>query len=151
MLLTYEIGKILFNRWIAWLGALMLMFMALWIAEVHLATQTTVLMAIELAGILAVLKLTSREVNSSTKSVDWRWGILAGSSVGMGFIIKWFMIFVPMVALLPHLIYRQNYRQLSKNIGVYIGLIAGWIPTLLWLGLSYQKYRSEERRVGKEC
>ena len=136
VLLTYEIGKILFNPQIAWLGALMLMFMALWIAEVHLATQTTVLMAIELAGILAVLKLTNRETNSSA----WWWGIIAGLSVGMGFIIKGFMIFVPMVALLPYLIYRQNYRQLSKNIGVYIGLIAGWIPTLLWLGLSYQKY-----------
>ena len=102
VLLTYEIGKILFNPQIAWLGALMLMFMALWIAEVHLATQTTVLMAIELAGILAVLNLTNRETNSS----DWRWGILAGSSVGMGFIIKGFMIFVPMVALLPYLIYQ---------------------------------------------
>jgi 4-amino-4-deoxy-L-arabinose transferase-like glycosyltransferase len=142
ILLTYEIGKILFNRQIAWLGALMLMFMALWVLEVHMATQNTALVTVELLGIWAILHITDRQlINlSSSKIVNWGWGIMAGMSVGLGFIVKGFMIFVPIVALFPYLLFQQRYRRLITNPGVYLGLIFGAIPTILWLTLSYQKY-----------
>jgi 4-amino-4-deoxy-L-arabinose transferase-like glycosyltransferase len=142
ILLTYEIGKILFDRQIAWLGASILMLMALWVVEVHMATQNTLLVAVELLGIWAILQIVDRQSidRSATKIVNWVWGIVAGMSVGLGFIIKGFMIFVPIFALLPYLLFQQRYRQLLANLGVYLGLIFGAIPTLLWLALSYQKY-----------
>ncbi|MFM2303907.1 MAG: hypothetical protein RLZZ135_1317 [Cyanobacteriota bacterium] len=142
ILLTYEIGKILFDRQIAWLGAAMLMLMALWVLEVRMATQNTLLVAVELLGIWAILQIIDRQSSdrSATKIVNWGWGIVAGMSVGLGFIIKGFMIFVPIVALLPYLLFQQRYRRLIANLGVYLGLIFGIIPTFLWLALSYQKY-----------
>ena len=142
VLLTYEIGLVLFDRQIAWLGSLMLMFMGIWISEVHLAHQSALLLAIELFGILGLLRIThTRNIDlASPKAIQWGWGAIAGMSVGLGFIVKGFMIFVPIVAILPYLILQQRYRQVIKNPGIYIGFMIGWIPTVAWLGLSYQKY-----------
>jgi 4-amino-4-deoxy-L-arabinose transferase-like glycosyltransferase len=153
VLLTYEIGKILFNRQIAWLGGAILMLMGLWVNEAHTAQQNTALISIELLGIWSLLqiadtRLTSLSSSSHSRSlsvrasskVNWGWGVIAGATVGWGFLFKGFMIFVPIVALLPYIIDRQRYRKLITNPGIYLGLIVGAIPTGLWLILSCNKY-----------
>jgi 4-amino-4-deoxy-L-arabinose transferase-like glycosyltransferase len=138
VILTYEIGKLLFDRQIAWLGAAILMLMALWVNEAHLAQQNTGLVAFELLGIWALLKLT--DSNSIDRQTNRYWGMVGGIAIGWGFLIKGFMIIIPLVAILPYIIWRRYYRQLLSNLGIYLGLIIGATPTLLWLGLSCQKY-----------
>ena len=158
VLLTYEIGIMLFNRQIAWLGAAILMLMGLWVSEAHTAQQNTALVAIELLGMWALLKIADSQPTSLSSSGErswagvsilrWRgyanerswWGLLAGASVGWGFLLKGFMIFVPMIALLPYAIDRQRYQKFLTDPGIYIGLIFGAIPTGLWLILSCVKY-----------
>ena len=145
VLLTYEIGKIILDRQIAWLGAAILMLMGLWVNEAHTAQQNTALVAIELLGIWALLQITDVQLSSLSSSRQltkhhWVWGIIAGTTVGLGFLLKGFMIFVPIVALLPYFISHQRYRQLLTNPGIYLGLILGGIPTGLWLILSCYKY-----------
>ncbi len=145
VLLTYEIGKILFNEKIAWLGASILMLMAVWVIESHTGHQNVVLVSIELLGIWALLQITdtqSTKLSSSRLStnVNWIWGFFAGATVGWSFLIKGFMIFVPIIALSPYIISNQRYRKLITNPGIYIGLIIGMIPTGLWLILSCYKY-----------
>jgi Dolichyl-phosphate-mannose-protein mannosyltransferase len=145
VLLTYEIGKIILDRQIAWLSAAILMLMGLWVNEAHTAQQNTVLVAIELLGIWALLKISDVQPPSLSSSQqltkhDWVWGVVAGTTVGVGFLIKGFMIFVPIAALLPYLISHQRYRQVLTNPGIYLGLILGAIPTGLWLILSCYKY-----------
>ena len=141
VLLTYEIGIILFDRQIAWLGAAILMLMGLWVSEAHTAQQNTALVAIELLGIWALLKITDlRSQRLLASQFNWGWGMLAGATVGWGFIIKGFMIFVPIVALLPYIIFQRRYWKLLTNPGIYLGLIVGAIPTAVWLILSYGKY-----------
>lgn len=147
VLLTYEVGKILFDRQIAWLGAAILMLMGLWVSEAHTAQQNTALVAIELLGIWALLKIADSQSSSLSSSelatkINWGWGMLAGASVGWGFLLKGFMIFVPIVALLPYAIDRRRYRKFLSNPGIYLGLIIGAIPTGLWLILSCVKYGS---------
>jgi 4-amino-4-deoxy-L-arabinose transferase-like glycosyltransferase len=145
VLLTYEIGKILFTQKIAWLGACILMLMALWLSESHTAQQNTALVSIELFGIWSLLQVTDVATNSllnssRTKKNRWLWGIGVGAAIGLGFLFKGVMIAVPIVALLPHIFFKQRYLKLLSNLGVYLGLILGAIPTGLWLFLSYQKY-----------
>jgi 4-amino-4-deoxy-L-arabinose transferase-like glycosyltransferase len=141
VLLTYEIGLILFDRKIAWLGAVILMLMGLWVSEAHTAQQNTALVSIELLGILSLLKITDlRSYRLLASRYNWLWGAIAGATVGWGFIIKGFMIFVPMVALIPYILSHQNYRKLLVNPDIYLGLIIGAIPTGMWLTLSYHKY-----------
>jgi hypothetical protein len=145
VLLTYEVGKILFNRQIAWLGAAILMLMGLWVSEAHTAQQNTALVAIELLGIWALLKIADSQphiLSSSRQSVaiSRGWGILAGATVGWGFLLKGFMIFVPIVALLPYFISRRRYQTFLTNPGIYLGLFIGAMPTGIWLILSCYKY-----------
>jgi 4-amino-4-deoxy-L-arabinose transferase-like glycosyltransferase len=166
VLLTYEIGKILFDRQIAWVGAALLMLMGLWVNEAHTAQQNTALVAIELLGIWALLQIAARSTSLSSSphgltiqadvprsiavmgkishstSASWGWGIVAGATVGLGFLLKGFMIFVPLVALLPYAIDRHRYRTFLTNPGIYLGLILGAIPTGLWLILSCYQYGS---------
>ncbi|WP_310487495.1 glycosyltransferase family 39 protein, partial [Chamaesiphon sp. VAR_69_metabat_338] len=171
VLLTYEIGKMLFDRQIAWMGGAILMLMGLWVNEAHTAQQNTALVAIELLGIWALLQISdsqsislssslhelpiqahaprsmtaiatkSSAIGTATKT-SWGWGVVAGATVGLGFLLKGFMIFVPLVALLPYAIDRHRYRQFLTNPGIYLGLILGSIPTGLWLILSCYKYGS---------
>jgi 4-amino-4-deoxy-L-arabinose transferase-like glycosyltransferase len=143
VLLTYEIGTILFTRQIAWLGASILMLMALWLSEAHMAQQNTALVSIELLGIWSLLQVTDSRVTSlltSFRSIKVSWGIVTGASVGLGFLLKGFMIFVPVVALLPYIFSQQRYHKLFANPGLYFGLILGAIPTGLWMILSCYKY-----------
>lgn len=145
VLLTYEVGKILFDRQIAWLGAVILMLMGLWVSEAHTAQQNTALVAIELLGMLALLKIADSQphiLTSSRQSISMSrvWGILAGAAVGWGFLLKGFMIFVPIVALLPYFISHRRYQKLLTNPWIYLGLFIGAIPTGIWLILSCYKY-----------
>jgi hypothetical protein len=145
VLLTYEVGKMLFNRQIAWLGAAILMLMGLWVSEAHTAQQNTALVAIELLGIWALLKIADSQphiLSSSRHSVaiNRGWGILAGATVGWGFLLKGFMIFVPIVALLPYFIDRRRYQKFLINPWIYLGLFIGAMPTGIWLILSCYKY-----------
>jgi 4-amino-4-deoxy-L-arabinose transferase-like glycosyltransferase len=145
VLLTYEVGKMLFNRQIAWLGAAILMLMGLWVSEAHTAQQNTALVAIELLGIWALLKIADSQphiLSSSRQSVaiNRGWGILAGATVGWGFLLKGFMIFVPIVALLPYFVFHRRYQKLLTNPWIYLGLFIGAMPTGIWLILSCYKY-----------
>ncbi len=145
VLLTYEVGKILFERQIAWLGAVILMLMGLWVSEAHTAQQNTALVAIELLGMWALLNIADSQpyiLTSSRQSISMSrvWGVLAGATVGWGFLLKGFMIFVPIVALLPYFISHRRYQKLITNPWIYLGLFIGAMPTVIWLILSCYKY-----------
>ena len=138
VLLTYHIGKILLNKKIAFLAAIILCLMPIWIFEGRSATQNTALVCVELLGIWALLR--AEELGNKQKNQKILWGILAGSTFGLGFLIKGFMIILPGVAIIPYLIFKNKQHRHLTNIGIYLGLIIGFIPSTLWLTLSCSKY-----------
>ncbi|MEN9240445.1 MAG: glycosyltransferase family 39 protein [Thermostichales cyanobacterium SZTDM-1c_bins_54] len=112
----------------AWLGGMILPLMGLWIHYAHLATQDGVLVAVELAGVAALLQ--------AERSQHWLWPLLAGSMVGVGFWVKGVMIGVPVLALLPVLIQGGHGRRPA----LYLGLFLGGLPVLGWLGAAVGRY-----------
>jgi len=140
ILLTYQIGKILLNKKIAFLAAIILSLMPIWIFEGRSATQNTALVCVELLGIWALLR--AEELGTNQKNQKILWGILAGSIFGLGFLIKGFMIILPGVAIIPYLIFKNKQHHHLTNIGIYLGLLIGFIPAILWLTLSCLKYNS---------
>jgi hypothetical protein len=66
VLFTEEIGQILFDRQIAWVGTALLMLMGLWVNEAHTAQQNNALVAIELLGIWALLQVAARSTSLSS-------------------------------------------------------------------------------------
>ncbi|CAN1210434.1 hypothetical protein TUMEXPCC7403_09580 [Tumidithrix helvetica PCC 7403] len=133
-LLTYEIGALLLNRRVAWLGAAILSLCSLWIQYARMATQDVPLVFLELLGIWALLKA---EAQPKTR---WQWRVLAGSTFGLGFMIKSIMIFLPIAALFPYLIWQHRRHHHLTNPFLYLGVILGLIPPAVWVGLTYQHY-----------
>ncbi|MBC5796619.1 glycosyltransferase family 39 protein [Sphaerospermopsis sp. LEGE 00249] len=140
VILTYQIGTIILNRQVAFLAAIILCLMPIWIFEGRSATQNTPLVCVELLGIWALLR--GEELGNKQQKQKILWGILAGATFGLGFLIKGFMIILPGVAIIPYLIFRNKQHRYLENIGIYLGLIIGFIPVIIWLTLSCLKYNS---------
>jgi 4-amino-4-deoxy-L-arabinose transferase-like glycosyltransferase len=109
-----------------WLAAAVLALTPLWLDYAHLASQDMPLLALELLGILALL----RAVDGARRG----WTVLAGAWIGPAFLIKGFMVALPAAALLPFLLLER--RPLLRRPAFWLGLLLGWLPVALWLGLS---------------
>lgn len=113
-----------------WLCTFVLACTPLWLNYSHLATQDLPLLAVEELALLALLRSNSDKPSAAS------WSFLAGACVGIGFLLKSFLVVVPVLALAPYLIIER--RPLLRRPALWIGLIAGALPAILWLGLALQ-------------
>ncbi|MFM8526209.1 MAG: ArnT family glycosyltransferase [Cyanobacteriota bacterium] len=113
-----------------WLSTLVLACTPLWLNYAHLATQDLPLLAVEELALLALLRSTTNRPDSA------RWSFLAGACVGLGFLLKSFLIAVPLLALAPYLLIER--RSLLRRRSLWTGVLAGALPAVLWLGLALQ-------------
>jgi len=95
----------------------------LWFSYAHMATQDMPLLALELLGLWGLWR---------------RQPEAAGLWLGLAFLIKGFMALLPALALLPLLLLER--RSLLRRWRFWAALVAGWLPALLWLGLSLQQH-----------
>ena len=116
-----------------WLSALLLALTPLWVNYAHLASQDMPLLALELVGLYALVR--------ARPGASPLWGLLAGLSVGPAFLIKGFMVAVPLVAIAPFLWLQR--RPLLGRPALWLGLVLGWLPVLAWLGLSLREFGPE--------
>ncbi len=134
VLLVYEIGKILLNKKVAWLAAAILSVEFLWLQYSRLGTPDVPMVFLVLLGILSLLKA---ELNPRHRYI---WGLIAGCSFSMGFLIRSFMIFIPIVALSPYLILQHRRHNHLANPMLYLGFLLGLAPTIIWLRLSSLRF-----------
>lgn len=135
----------------------------LWLNYAHLATQDMPLLAVELAGIAALVNCGPRggdpgqmpaasrptgTPSTGTSSAGASPAVpspvmplLAGLAPGLAFLIKGFMVALPMLAIAPYLLLER--RQLLRRGGFWLGLALGWLPVALWLALSLHSYGLE--------
>ncbi len=102
----------------------------LWLNYAHLATQDMLLLAVELGGICAV-------VASEPKGCP-AWPLIAGLAPGLGFLIKGFMVALPLLAIAPYVVLER--RWLLRCWWFWLGLALGWLPVGLWLAASIHTY-----------
>ncbi|WP_445635980.1 Glycosyltransferase [Nostoc sp. DSM 114161] len=135
--LVYEIGKIILGKKLAWLAAAILSVEFLWLQYCRLSTPDVPLVLLVLLAICSFLKA---ELNPARR---YLWSFIAGLSLGLGFLMRSFMIFIPIIALLPYLIWdRKRHHHLSNPI-LYLGVFVGLIPTFVWLWLSWLHYGNQ--------
>jgi 4-amino-4-deoxy-L-arabinose transferase-like glycosyltransferase len=137
VLLTWRIGLHLSPKQVGGWGAAILVVTPIWMQASDLAVQDIVLVFLELAGIWALLAAEQRRASGRF----WL-GLLAGTTVGLGFLVKTFMIVLPVVALLPYLVLEQPRHRHLSNRGLYLGLPLGFVPFGVWMGLSVNRYGS---------
>ncbi len=126
LLLTADLARRLVGGGGAgWLAAAVLALTPLWLDYAHLASQDMPLLALELLGILALLR---------AEEAQRPWTFLAGAWIGPAFLIKGFMVALPVLALLPFVLLER--RVLLRRPAFWLGLVLGWLPVALWLALS---------------
>ncbi|MGD1910319.1 MAG: ArnT family glycosyltransferase [Rivularia sp. (in: cyanobacteria)] len=134
VLLIYEIGKILLSKKVSWLAAAILSVEFLWLQYSRLGTPDVLMVFLVLLGILSLLKA---ETNTKHRYI---WGFIAGCSFSLGFLMRSFMIFIPIIALLPYLILQHRRHHHLTNPMLYLGFGLGLVPTIIWLKLSSLRF-----------
>jgi len=132
--IVYEIGKILLTKNVAWLAAAILSVEFLWLQYSRLGTPDVPMVCVVLLGILSLLKA---ELDFKHRYI---WGLIAGCSFAIGFLLRSFMIFPPLIALLPYLILEHRRHNHLRNPMLYLGFLLGLVPTIIWLLLSSLRF-----------
>ncbi len=133
VMLTYAIGRRCLTAQIALWGAAILAATPIWMQASRLAIQDVPLTALELLGIWALLQAETRPRRRV-------WGFLAGSTVGLGFMLKSIMVIPVVMALGPYLVLEHRRHRHLLNPGLYLGLALGMVPAIAWLALSVERY-----------
>ncbi|MEO1561366.1 MAG: glycosyltransferase family 39 protein, partial [Cyanobacteria bacterium J06632_19] len=134
LFLVYEIGKILFNKKVAWLASAILSVEFLWLQYSRLGTPDIGMVFLVLLGISSLLK---SELNPKHRYI---WGLITGLSFSLGFLFRSFMIFLPIIALSPYLILQHRRHKHLANRMLYVGFVLGLVPTVIWLKLSSLRF-----------
>ena len=87
--------------------------------------------------LLGIWSLLKAELNPKNR---YFWGLIAGFSFSLGFFFRSFMIFMPIIALLPYLILQHRRHHHLANPMLYLGFALGLIPTLIWLRFSFLRF-----------
>jgi 4-amino-4-deoxy-L-arabinose transferase-like glycosyltransferase len=134
LLIFYEIANILLGRKVAWLAAAILSVEFLWLQYCRLASPDVPMILLVLLAILALLKA------EIYPKYNFIWIFLAGLSFGLGFLVRSFMIFLSIIAILPYLIGENHRHRHLANPMLYLGFAVGLAPTFIWLWLSWLRY-----------
>ena len=121
LFLTYKLHQELIGRKDAIFSALILATTYIWLDFAHLATQDMIFACLITSGIYALAKL--REVKKSF------YLIIFGSWIGLAFFMKTFLIAIPLVTLLPYLIY---VKGIINTKFFWLGIFIGFLPFFIW-------------------
>ena len=113
-------------------GSIILATTFLWINYSNLATQDTIFCSIVTLGIFALIKSIKTKKNIFL--------FISGVWIGLGFMMKTFLIFIPLIAFIPLLI----RWGIAKNKFFWIGVIIGFIPFTYWSINIFTIYGKEE-------
>ena len=118
--LTYKLQKELVKSKYKLASSLILSSTFLWINYVHLATQDIIFAAIVTLGIISSIY--------SKKLKGRIYFFVSGAWVGLAFMMKTFLVFIPLIAILPFL----YNSKILKNLFFWSGLLFGFLPFTFW-------------------
>ena len=121
LIVTYKLHEEFFDKKYAIVSPLILSTTYLWFDYSHLGTQDIIYSCLVTIGIFSLVKAEKTKKNLYI--------MLFGSWIGLAFMMKTFLVAVPLAALLPYLLKKQNL--LCKK-SFWFGLIIGFSPYLLW-------------------
>ena len=118
---TFKLHEELIDKKFAIVSPLILSTTYLWFDYSHLGTQDIVFSCLVSIGLFALAKIKSR----NNKLFIFLFGIW----IGLAFMMKTFLVAVPLLSLSPYLLIKKNLF-LSKFF--WFGLLIGFIPYLIW-------------------
>ena len=121
LFLTYKLHEEFFNKKYAIISPIILSTTYLWFDYSHLATQDIIYSCLVTIGVFSLVKIK----NKDNKFYIFLFGIW----IGLSFMMKTFLVFVPLFSLLPYL-YKKKYLLFNRFF--WLGLLIGFITYLLW-------------------
>jgi len=118
---TYKLHEELFNKKYAIISPLILATTYLWFDYSHLATQDIIYSCLVTIGVFALVKIKSKEKKFYI--------LLFGIWIGLAFMMKTFLVFVPLLSLIPYIFFKKNFLFIKF---FWLGLLIGFIPFLFW-------------------
>lgn len=138
VVLVYEIGSLILNRYVGFLAGCILNLHFLWLQYSRLANPDLPTIVLVLVAILALLKAEQADVPQA----NW-WRGIAGFCLGLGILFRGFLMGVPILALTPYLILGNRRHHHLNQIWLYLGFLVGLVPLSIWLYLSWTRYGME--------
>ena len=121
LLITYKLHQELISKKDALFSTLILATTYIWLDFAHLATQDIIFACLITSGIYSLTKF-SQEKNSF-------YLFIAGAWIGLAFMMKTFLVAIPLLALCPYLLHK---REILNTKFFWLGLLSGFFPFLLW-------------------
>jgi len=121
LFITYKLHEECFGKKHAIISPLILSTTYLWFDYSHLATQDIIYSCLVTIGLYALVKIKSKD--------NKFYILLFGIWIGLSFMMKTFLVFVPLFALLPNIFIKKNFL-FSKYF--LLGLIVGFLPFIYW-------------------
>ncbi len=121
LFITYKLHEEFFNDNREIISPLLLATTYLWFDYSHLATQDLIYSCLVTFGVFSLVKI---KTNKSKFYI-----FLFGIWIGLAFMMKTFLVAVPLAAISPYLFTK---RKLCFTKFFWLGLIIGFIPYLLW-------------------
>jgi len=121
LFITYKLHEEFFNKKYAIISPLILSTTYLWFDYSHLATQDIIYSCLVTLGVFSLVKIKNKD--------NKFYILLFGIWIGLSFMMKTFLVFVPLLSLLPYLLIKNN---IFFNKLFWLGLLIGFIPFLFW-------------------
>ena len=119
--LTYKLHEQLLEKKGAIFSSLILSTTYIWFDFAHQATQDMIFACLVTAGLYSLTKI------EKNKNIFFH--IFFGIWIGLAFMMKTFLIAVPLIALIPSIFEKRkiiNYRYF------FIGILIGFLPFIIW-------------------
>ena len=121
LIITYKLHEELIGKKFAIASPLILATTFLWFDYSHLATQDLIYSCLVTFGIFSIVKTNTKK--------ELVYISLFGIWIGLAFMMKTFLVAIPIISLLPYLI-KKKFIFTSKYF--WLGLIIGFTPFILW-------------------
>ena len=122
LFITYKLHEDFFNKKFAIISPLILATTYLWFDYSHLATQDIIYSCLVTIGVFSLVKIKSKD--------NKFYILLFGIWIGLSFMMKTFLVLVPLFSLIPYLLIYKKNILFSKYF--WVGLFLGFVPFLLW-------------------
>ena len=117
---TYELHKVFFNKKYSIASPIILSTTFLWINYSHLATQDMVFSSVITLGLYSAIKFYKDRINFFL--------LTSGLWIGLAFMMKTYLTFIPFIAIVPFL----GYSKILFKKLFWVGLIIGFTPFIIW-------------------
>ena len=121
LFITFKLHEELIGKKFAIVSPLILSTTYLWFDYSHLATQDIIFASLVTIGLFSLVKIKSR--------TNKLYILLFGIWIGLAFMMKTFLVAVPLLSLSPYLFFKKN---LFSTKFFWVGLLIGFIPYLIW-------------------